>query len=512
MKKVFRYLSVIAIAAMTMVACEELSGDINKPDDPNTENPNDPNNPDDPNDPNNPNNPEDPNDPNDPNNPENPNNPEDPNNPENPNNPNNPEDPNNPENPNDPNNPNNPGDGSDGTVDSDLTPGQHKSKLEDIALEFVNYFNPSDVVDIYKSLSMLAEYLEYVDEEIVEEEVNFGTIVEGSTRAVKNFSPAGFMQFATRVADRIIIDINDPEQNPLAGHCYTYDGDEWQESSIGDNSIKVVWDDATATVVWSDMQKAEIYEYLDDVEYVAYVPKKINFVMTINGVEQLSMNITTTITDIQTIAINAEVKINGGYVIVTDNSADSKGVETHTSIKKNGKLLCSATAVVAINDFTDIDNWYYDYCDDYYGECRTYLDPTYYFVENVKTGTAQMQILTLSILAEGDFRNMYKDVEELDNQYENQDIDKAYCDALCDIINEKVKAVAVYNDTKEKVADIVANTRVYYDYGYTDYDVEPILLFPDESKFAFEEYFTERAFSDLLERIQELAEEVDDLL
>ena len=494
MKKVLRYLSVIAIAAMTMVACEELTGDINKPDDPNTENPNDPNNPDDPNDPDNPNNPEDPNDPEDPNNPENPNNPEDPNNPENPNN---------------PNNPNNPGDGSDGTVDSDLTPGQHKSKLENIALEFVNYFNPSDVVDIYKSLSMLAEYLEYIEEDEVVESIGFdNAFVDNATRAVKNFSPAGFMQFATRVADRIIIDINDPEQNPLAGHCYTYDGDEWQESSIGnENSIKVVWDNATATVVWSDMQKAEIYEYLDDVEYVAYVPKKINFVMTINGVEQLSMNITTTITDIQTIAINAEVKINGGYVIVTDNSADSKGVETHASIKKNGKLLCSATAVVAINDFTDIDNWYYNYCDDYYGECRTYIDPTYYFVENVKTGTAQMQILNLSIMAEGDFRNMYKTIDELDC-----DSDKSFCDAVCNIVNEKVKAVAVYNDTKEKVADIVANTSVYYDDGYADYDVEPILLFPDGSKFAFEEYFTERAFRDLLERIEELAEEVDDLL
>jgi hypothetical protein len=70
----------------------------------------------------------------------------------------------------------------------------------------------------------------------------------------------------------------------------------------------------------------------------------------------------------------------------------------------------------------------------------------------------------------------------------------------------------VYNDTKEKVADIVANTSVYYDDGYADYDVEPILLFPDGSKFAFEEYFTERAFRDLLERIEELAEEVDDLL
>jgi hypothetical protein len=399
--------------------------------------------------------------------------------------------------------------GNDDVVDSDLTPGQHKSKLEDIALEFVNYFNPSDVVDIYKSLSMLAEYLEYVDEEIVEEMVNFGTIVDGSTRAVKNFSAGGFMQLATRVADSVIIDINDPEQNPLAGHCYTYDGEEWQVSNIADNSIKVVWDNSTASVTWEQMQKAEIYEYLDDVTYTAYVPKKIKAVMTINNVEQLSMDITTTITNIQTVAIKAEVKINGGYVITTDNSANSKGVETHTSIKKNGKLLCSATAVVAINDFTDIDNWYYNYCDDYYGECRTYLDPTYYFIENVKTGTAQMQILNLSIMAEGDFRNMYKTIDELDC-----DSDKSFCDAVCNIVNEKVKVVAAYSDTKEKVADIVANTRYEYDAEWDEHDyyVEPIMVFPDGSKFAFDDYFTKRAFEDLLDRISELAEEVDNLL
>ena len=48
----------------------------------------------------------------------------------------------------------------------------------------------------------------------------------------------------------------------------------------------------------------------------------------------------------------------------------------------------------------------------------------------------------------------------------------------------------------------------YYDETY--YEVEPILLFPDGSKYAFEDYFTERAFGDLLDKLEEIADELDE--
>ena len=71
--------------------------------------------------------------------------------------------------------------------------------------------------------------------------------------------------------------------------------------------------------------------------------------------------------------------------------------------------------------------------------------------------------------------------------------------------------MAVYNDTNEKIADVILQTveEEYYD-QYLDktdyiYYAAPILVFPDGSKFAFEDFFTEESFSDLIERISEIA-------
>ena len=91
---------------------------------------------------------------------------------------------------------------------------------------------------------------------------------------------------------------------------------------------------------------------------------------------------------------------------------------------------------------------------------------------------------------------------------------KKECEAICKYVNDKVQVVLVYNDTKEKVADVVMSVAREYD-SYGDdyyYYVEPILLFPDESKYAFEDYFTERAFGNLIRKVEELAEDFANLV
>jgi hypothetical protein len=169
----------------------------------------------------------------------------------------------------------------------------------------------------------------------------------------------------------------------------------------------------------------------------------------------------------------------------------------------------SSTAVVAANDVTDVDNWLKEEYDSYWDETYYYIEPDEDFVNNVKTGSAQIDILDLSIVASGDFLGMYEDLEELGDDYDDES--KQYCQKVCDLLNEKVKASIVYNDTKEKVADVVMQVDTYH--GYYDenyYTPEPILLFPDGSKYAFEDYFTEQAFGDLLDKLEEIADEVED--
>ena len=65
-----------------------------------------------------------------------------------------------------------PGDGGDGGDDkptegeeSTLTPGEHQKKLEDVAKQFVGYFDADDHKQIVESLTKLNEYLMFDDEE-----------------------------------------------------------------------------------------------------------------------------------------------------------------------------------------------------------------------------------------------------------------------------------------------------------------------------------------------------------
>lgn len=383
---------------------------------------------------------------------------------------------------------------------STLTPGQHQEKLEQTAISFVNEFNAKDIEALLNSVISLSEYIEdfpYLDEA---ERLNLNRLAQG----IERFSAADITAFATRAAEEFIIDINDPEINVFAGKCFTYADDVWTETDGAEKTIAFKWDESEATLSWAGSTTVEYLYAEDNVNYVVYVPNNIVISIKVNGVEQLNITLKTNITDIKTWAPSVTITLNGGYVFTSEVKGNNKGLEAHRSIAKRGKTLTATTAVVAINDFTDIDNWFATYYDEENGESYTEIDPSVYFLDNVKSGRVQVDILNISMIAEGDLRNMYETIENYGERY---DSDKLYYENVCRLINDKVKVVVVYNDTKQKIADVIV--RVYEEEYYGDkyYFIEPILLFPDGSKFAFDKYFTEKAFGDLLEEIQQLVDD-----
>jgi hypothetical protein len=114
--------------------------------------------------------------------------------------------------------------------------------------------------------------------------------------------------------------------------------------------------------------------------------------------------------------------------------------------------------------------------------------------------------MELTLHAKGDFRGVIEEIEKIDAI----DDEKKFYKKLCDLVNDKVKAVALYNDTNERVADVVMQVASDDGWDGLEYYIEPILLFPDGSKYAFEDYFTEHAFGDLIDRIEEIVEELED--
>ncbi|MBR5852958.1 MAG: hypothetical protein IKY74_02020 [Alistipes sp.] len=403
---------------------------------------------------------------------------------------------------------NTPGNVDDYKTPSTLTPGEHKAKLEDIAVEFIGYVDLADFEEILDALYCLTEYLEYEEEDWYGDEYAYNELAMG----IKNLSPIHFQRFATRALEEVIIDINDPEYNPLAGYVYEWNGDEWEESEGQSHTIVVKWDDAVATASWGETTRQEWTFRELETKAIVYVPNSLTLNVKIDNKEHLNIVAKPNITDSKTLAPSVEVSLNGGYLISASVKADSRGLETHSLIKKGNKTLLNANTVVAINDLTDVDNWLKTEYDEYWDETETYVDGDY-VAEALKSGKVQIDILNLSIVGAGDFKDLLTDIDEITEDLYDDEYDaerwRRKMEDVCDLVNEKVKLVIAYNDTDEKVADIVLQvTRDDED----DYYVEPILLFPDGSKYAFENYFTETAFGDLIDAIEELADDFEDMM
>ena len=411
------------------------------------------------------------------------------------------------------------------------TPDEHKAKLEEIAIEFINYFNPDDTEDITRVLFALSEYIEYADFDEYAK-----AMVTSAAIGVKKLSVGSFMEFTTRATEDFVYDINDPEFNNYSGYIYEYSNQEWKRSTIDDaKKIILKWDDAVAEITWVGGQLYEFQDPIEDVNYDVYVPTNITYTLDINGQKHLIIAVNPTITDNYTISTSTLVDLNGGYILNVRASGNNKGFEFEATIDKNNVRLVTSEMLVGINNFTDPNNWIGEYINDYMnittGESWQEIYYDYSVIENfangVLNGALRIQILDLVVIGAGDFEGMYYEIDEkLDEQYDyydpetwkiNLDINKKYCEEVCKYVNDKVNCAILYNDSKELIANIYLQTyfREAYEVVMEDgsiecgedmYKIEPVLCFPDNSKYSLDSYFTEQAFGGFIESVKSLME------
>ena len=391
-----------------------------------------------------------------------------------------------------------------GPAPSELTPDEHKQKLESIAMQLVDEFNPADFNTLTESLASLASYLRF------EEEGEWGDSgeVPEVTQALKSGSVSALTSAITRASEQFIIDANDGAIE-VEGYRFTFDesGEPSYEELGRTGVVEVAWDNAVATFTWGENDGRYTYYFEeDDVEYIVEVPSYINALLKINEVEHLNINVEPKVIDNYTFAPKLTIKIYGGYEVVTEVNADSQKLNHITTLNKNAKNLISATSEVYINGFTNPDNWLaeYDYGNGY---VETGYDPAEYFNNNVTSAQFRYDVLTLSII--GRCSDIQKMLEEEEKLYDSSDDDTTYYNALAAIMNKYLDIIAVYNDTDERIADI--KWQGFYNHSYDEeYDCEvisagcePILVFPDGSKFSLEQFFTMEDFEELFEQISE---------
>jgi hypothetical protein len=187
-------------------------------------------------------------------------------------------------------------------------------------------------------------------------------------------------------------------------------------------------------------------------------------------------------------------------------------------MKKGSKELISYNMAMAINDITDIEGWLIKVEEEWDGYVDEWYEfDTERFGNSVKTGSFQINILDdVAIAASGDFLNIYDNMEELDEKYSDE---KTYTDECVKLINERVQAKMFYCGTNTALCDIVAQTtrdsyQDYVDGSYQtvyEYYVEPIMVFEDGTKFAFDTFFSESKFREVIDSFEKLVEDFDDI-
>ena len=237
--------------------------------------------------------------------------------------------------------------------------------------------------------------------------------------------------------------------------------------------------------------------YNDKYQFEVLVPEKVAVTLKRNGADYATIDIVFTkrftasgvsltkdcfqITTTITIGNHSIVISKTGYDALTNNASVS------FALKEGAKELVTATAAakVEVELVTEERNWENEYYSTTYPEFTLAKDFSVY-VDIL----GQLQIA-------GSCKNALTLSENIDNFYSAENSSQAK--RAIDNINNYLDLGIYYDKSSTRQADVVMDYYVEEDeyWGDTWYELEPIIQFPDKSKYAIYEYFDESSFSGL---------------
>lgn len=354
----------------------------------------------------------------------------------------------------------------------EITPEQHKAKLETIGKEVAAQFNPEDSKAAIESLTALEELLAFDDEDVA------------PSPAPKTYAVATAKSLAAVAAGpdvhaltSLIVRATTTEKYTLdewAGDYVIEDGEPVKKGELA-NQYRLTWADAAGT------QSEALFTY------------------SAGGVEY--------------------TRVDGYAIVIPQDWNLSLKVAGHEELSVVGKSNVSADGL------TDPDNWIVEEEYDWNGDgviddTDTYIDPEDHIVDHVKTGEGYVTVMGLKLTLSGDIAKIIQQVNAIaDTSTATGSQQEA------DAYNTNAKAKLAYTADNSTMADVKMQSYSYKDYIYvwnpdtqtgdnqvvTRYDIEPVLEFADGSKIAIEEY-VETGFDSLTKTFEDLADAYMDLI
>ena len=410
--------------------------------------------------------------------------------------------------------------GNTGSPMETLEPSAQKKKLEDVAEALMDEYPASEFEEFFELSAKFCEkyldgydwdaFYEYCEEK--GEEMFFYTEeeTEKNGETCYKWTTEGFLEFS-QFNGMLVLGENAATCKDYDGTrmVFTLDGDEYQaDIKASGNGVKAVYtyEDIYGYENWDGYYDEETGYWVDNYVFVHYentydfevtVPEKINITLTKNGADYASVEMSFTrkfnesgvnlTTDC--FLVTSAVTIDGHSVIIEKSGYDAATGKAGVSytLKKGAEVIMSAaaTADVKVDLVSRNDEWDGGYDDYLYPEFTLAKDFDMY-VDIL----GQLQII-------GKCSDGVALSENIENFYDAGNDSQA--ERAIDNINTYIDLGIYYDKSVTRQADVIMD---YYvetdDYNdFTWYEIEPIIKFPDGSKYAVYEYFDEDSFSGL---------------
>lgn len=208
--------------------------------------------------------------------------------------------------------------------------------------------------------------------------------------------------------------------------------------------------------------------------------------------------------------LNLDAKLNvNGYAESWVVKASKTNINTTAEVKIDGKSMLKANATLN----ADIENIIEQLNDAANEDSDDEIELDF---KALKSFTMNIDVMgELQIQGKcSEFEELYDAFMGIGDAYEDGDFKKF--DRKVDQLNDFYDVTLHYDNanTIQARVELEAYEYEYEDYydEYTDYAVRPVLVFAvDDSRYCFEDYFTERSFEDLIDAVDELAEDFEDM-
>lgn len=418
-------------------------------------------------------------------------------------------------------------------VIDELTPDEQKSRLEKIANNLMNEYPARGFDDLMElGLAFGEEYLEsdYDWDPFFEfcEDRGYEIFFEEENRTEVNgevhydWSLLALMEMSD-LKGKIVLGSSSVSCTDYDGTqmIFTLDGKEYVAEMTYSGKV------TTLKYTFEDIYGYEINDgyydessgyWVDDYVLIHYndkyhfevdVPENMNIVITEDGSEFASVaigfdvesgkevNITK---DCLFISVTAEIDGNEFILEKSGYDAAKDRVSLYSEVRKDGKSIASVEfsakaefGLVTEREENDYGEYYQD----------TYLD-----IEILKDFKVSADILG-ELQIKGTCSNGITLGDYIDNFYSSSN--ESQVERAVDNINNCLDLYLYYDGTDVVQAEIIMDYYVEDDYYDTYYELEPIIVFPDGSKYAFYEYFDEDSFNDLIESFELWIEQYEDM-